>query len=79
VHEYLQWVNYRNQRGSLAVPRRLEQSIAQLCQLVTMAAGLKNADGTGFSVIDFMPHEKPPEQQENEQEITFAEFVSRMK
>lgn len=50
---------YRAKRGSLSPSRRLEQAVARVCHLITVAAGIKK-DGEGntsYSVADFMPHE----------------------
>lgn len=59
LREYVSWVRYRHLRGTLSTPRRLEQAIARVCHIVSVAAGLKK-DGdanVGFVQLDFMPHE----------------------
>lgn len=57
--EYESWVKYRNTRGSLSTPRRLEQSIARLCALVTGLMGVQKDEDLKmpYEMIDFMPHE----------------------
>jgi hypothetical protein len=54
--EFQQWVKYRNKRGSLNTPLRLEMSIAQLCALT---ANLHSKEG-GWTVYDFSPHSDKP-------------------
>lgn len=77
VSEFREWVKYRNLRGTLSTPRRLEQAIARACHLICIAAGIKkDADlNTPFSTIDFMPHEDG--YQEAQREPTLEEFVAR--
>lgn len=55
--EYLQWVAYRQLRGSLALHRRLEQSVAGISHLVVSGLGMKKLNGMKFSMADFLPHE----------------------
>jgi len=59
LREYVSWVKYRQLRGTLSTPRRLEQAIARACHIVSVAAGLKkdSAANIGFVQLDFMPHE----------------------
>jgi hypothetical protein len=75
--EYQAWVKYRNLRGSLSTPRRLEQTLARVCHLITLAAGFKKDQDTKepYSVIDFMPHEDGFA--ESQREITFEELMLR--
>lgn len=75
--EFHQWVRYRNLRGTLSTPRRLEQAIARACHLISLAAGMQKDRDTkeSFSVIDFMPHEDG--YAESQQEISFEELMMR--
>lgn len=77
VSEYQEWVKYRNLRGSLSTTRRLEQALAKVCQLITLAAGLKKDPDTKepYKLIDFMPHEDGFA--ESQREITFEELMLR--
>ncbi len=51
--EFLQWIQYRNLRGSFHVGMRIEQSIAMIA---SMYANAHSKKGTTFSQKDFMPH-----------------------
>jgi hypothetical protein len=57
--EYVEWVRYRNIRGTLSTPRRVEQALARVCHLICTAAGInKDSDlKIPFTVADFMPNE----------------------
>lgn len=76
LREYRQWVKYRSVRGSLAPSRRLEQSLARVCHLICVAAGIKKDQdaGTTFSIEDFMPHEDSYLTRESE--MTLEEYVN---
>jgi len=52
----MQWVRFRNKRGTLNTPFRLEMCIAQLCALT---ANLHSKDG-GWTQRDFSPHMDEP-------------------
>ena len=55
--EALQWMRYRNKRGSLNLGMRVERGSAQLAVLYANAHS-KNKD---HKIYDFMPHmEEPP-------------------
>lgn len=75
--EYQEWVKYRNLRGSLSTPRRLEQSLARVCRLIANAAGMEKDQDTKepFAMIDFMPHEDG--YAESQEEIGFEELMLR--
>lgn len=77
MSEYHQWVRYRNLRGTLSTPRRVEQALARVCHLITLAAGMQKDRDTkeSFSVIDFTPHEDGYE--ESQREISFEELMMR--
>lgn len=51
--EFLQWIQYRNMRGSLHFGMRIEQSIAMIA---SMYANAHSKKGVTFSHRDFMPH-----------------------
>lgn len=59
VSEFRRWVKFRNTRGSLYMPRRLELSVAKLCALITGIMGVKKSKDLDvtFSELDFTPHE----------------------
>ena len=79
LKEYLDWEKYRAVRGSLSIPRRIEQSVARLCHLVCAAAGIKkDADAnTTFSIEDFMPHEDS--YLTREAEMTIDDWIKTVK
>lgn len=55
--EALQWMKYRNKRGSFNLGMRVERGSAQLSMLY-MNAHSKNGN---YKIYDFMPHmEEPP-------------------
>lgn len=58
-NEFQRWVVYRNARGTISSPRRIEQALARVCVLICNAAGIKKDDDAKipFSVEDFMPNE----------------------
>jgi hypothetical protein len=64
----LRWVEYRALRGSFALHRRLEQSLAGISQLIVSGLSMKRKDGAAFTVVDFMPHEAEREAPELEDE-----------
>lgn len=55
--EFIQWVMYRNKRGSLFTGRRIEQSVANM---MAIYANANSKDG-GHTMYDFAPHEDEPE------------------
>lgn len=75
--EYEGWVKYRNARGTLSTPRRLEQRLAQVCHLICVAAGLKKDSDLNipFTTRDFMPNEDGFE--EHTREITLEEAIAK--
>jgi len=75
--EYVDWVRYRNVRGTLSTPRRVEQALARICELICNAAGLKKDSDLNmpFTVADFMPHEDGFA--ELKREITLDEAIEK--
>lgn len=55
--EYIQWIRYRNKRGSLSFGFRTETAIARLSAMFANA----NSKHGGFTVRDFSPHMDAPE------------------
>jgi hypothetical protein len=51
--ELMQWIQYRNKRGSLHVGMRVEQSIALLA---SMYANAHSKKGVTWKMVDFMAH-----------------------
>jgi len=51
--EFLQWIQYRNLRGSFNVGTRIEQSVAVIA---SMYANAHSKKGVTFSPREFMPH-----------------------
>ncbi len=57
--EVQRWARYRQQRGSLNIGRRLEETTALLA---TLYANCHRGKGSNpFTLNDFMPHEPEPE------------------
>lgn len=54
--EFVTWMKYRQQRGSLNVGMRIERGSALLATLYANA----NAKDGGYRIYDFMPHEDEP-------------------
>lgn len=54
--EYISWVRYRNQRGSLHTGMRIESNAALLA---SMFANTKSKHG-GYTIYDFAPHHDEP-------------------
>lgn len=54
----MQWVKYRQLRGSFALHRRLEQQLAGISNLLVSGLSMKKQNGDKFTVEDFMPHER---------------------
>ena len=73
--EYIEWVKYRNLRGSFSIPRRVEQAVASMCMMIGNVNGGKKG-GQPYSATDFMPHEIMPEPEVDEENYTFAQFVA---
>jgi hypothetical protein len=55
-HEFLRWVRYREDRGSLNVGMRVERNIAVLA---SMFANVNTKQG-GYTMYDFAPHHEEP-------------------
>lgn len=77
LSEYWDWVRYRNARGTLSSPRRLEQAIARVCVLICTAAGIqKDKDSKiPFTAEDFMPNEDGFDPSRGE--ITLEEAIAK--
>lgn len=75
--EFLAWVRYRNARGTLSTPRRIEQALARVCLLICTAAGIqKDPDSKlPFSIEDFMPNEDGFDP--NRGQMSLEEMISR--
>lgn len=54
--EYLQWIRFRNKRGSLNSGFRVEIAIAQLCALFANV----NSKNGNYKLHDFAPHMDEP-------------------
>jgi len=57
--EYLQWVKYRNKRGSLNNGLRIERAGAILAQMT--ANRYRKEGSTPYKFYDFAPHHDEPE------------------
>lgn len=78
VREFRQWVKFRNTRGSLFTSRRIEQSLARVCELICAAGNIKKDSdaGTTFRAVDFMPNEDA--YLTREPEMTLDDYVKLM-
>lgn len=59
----------------MSIARRIEQSVASMCMMIGNVNGGKKG-GQPYSAIDFMPHETAPEEQIDEENYSFAQFVA---
>jgi hypothetical protein len=59
--EALDWFTYRRKHGPLDAAARNEWAMAQLCYVVSQAAGMKKHGGGGFQLTDFLPYHETPE------------------
>ena len=55
--EFMDWILYRNKRGSLFIGRRMEIAIASWMALYANA----HSQNGGHDMYDFAPHEDEPE------------------
>ena len=55
--EFMDWIMYRNKRGSLFAGRRIETAIASGMALYANA----HSKNGGYDMYDFAPHEVEPE------------------
>lgn len=69
-NEYLIWIEFRKQRGSLFTGRRVEQAVGPLTHITAIAAGAKSVKPEAF-----LPHEPKPEPKEEDAMEAFKRFA----
>ena len=67
--EFLDWVAYANQKGTLNLGIRLEWGVAMICMLLSKGFKIKREGGGDFKLQDFMPHIRKDDDEESE--LTF--------